>query len=128
MPFFQGNPDSPAEQQQAQGQTFFDPRTDEPAPVDAEGQGDTGSPQAEDEETLFKTLIDTVNKLRGLPTVSEQNKLALEKAGTLIQQIKAAEEKEMEGAMKGAMTPGLLRKANGGGPMMGAGQAGAGGY
>jgi len=93
MPVFQGGP--------ADGQMVFDPRTDEPAP----DQGGT-------EEELFKTLMDTVNQLRGLPTVSEQTKLSLEKAATLIQQIKAEEEKAVEGAMQGQMTPALLRKAN----------------
>jgi hypothetical protein len=112
MPVFQGGP--------MDGSMTFDPRTDDPAPAEAE---DDGEGQAEDEESLFRTLIDTVNKLRGLPSVSEQNKLSLEKAGTLIQQIKAAEEKEMEGAMQGKLTPGLLRKANSAPPagMMGGG-------
>ena len=100
MPVFQGGP--------ADGQMVFDPRTDEPAP----NEGTSPDPQAEDEETLFTTLMDTVNKLRGLPTVSEQTKLQLEKAATLIQQIKAEEEKQIEGAMQGQMTPALLRKAN----------------
>lgn len=94
------------------GSINFDPRTDDPAP----GEGDASEQEEpEDEETLFASLMSSINKLRTLPSVTEQTKLALEKAATLVQQIKAAEEKEMEGAMKGAMTPGLLRKANGGG-------------
>lgn len=102
------------------GMSSFDPRTDTPGPDGSmTGQGMPVDPDAaeegggeQDEASLFESLLSTLNQLRGLSSVSEQNKLALEKAGTLIQQIKAAEEKEMEGAMKGAMTPGLLRRAN----------------
>lgn len=104
------------------GMSSFDPRTDTPGPdgsmsgqgmpVDPTEQEGAGEGEGQDEASLFESLLSTLNQLRGLSSVSEQNKLALEKAGTLIQQIKAAEEKEMEGAMQGKLTPGLLRRAN----------------
>jgi hypothetical protein len=37
----------------------------------------------------------------------------LEKASTLVQQIKASEEKDEESAMGGKMTPGVMRKLGG---------------
>ena len=51
---------------------------------------------APDESVLFSTLLESMRGLLSLGTVSEQNKLNLEKASTLVQQIKAAEEKEQE--------------------------------
>lgn len=124
MPVFMDGP--------AAGHKFFDEATDDHAPPGFDpsqppppGAGppppgfgpppgaEAGAPaEGEDEEALFAKLMASINSLRALPSVKEQNKLALEKAATLIQQIKADEEKEMEGAMQGKLSPGLLARAN----------------
>jgi hypothetical protein len=78
-----------------------------------EGGGD------QDESAMFSTLLETIRGLLSLGTVSEQNKLALEKASTLVQQIKASEEKEGEAAMGGKLSPGIMRKLGGGGAAVG---------
>ena len=68
----------------------------------------------ESEGEIFKRVLSDVRALLSLDTVSEQNKLLLEKATTLIQQIKASEEKDMDSAMGGKLNPGVLRKLGGG--------------
>ena len=77
-----------------------------PAP---EGGGD------QDEAAMFSSLLETIRSLLSLGTVSEQNKLSLEKASTLVQQIKASEEKDEEAAMTGKLNPGMMRKMGGAG-------------
>jgi hypothetical protein len=69
--------------------------------------------EAPDEGAMFKSLLDNIRGLLSLGTLSEQNKLNLEKASTLVQQIKASEEKDEESAMGGKMTPGVMRKLGG---------------
>ena len=86
-----------------------------PPPGPPEGGGD------QDEAQMFSSLLTTIRSLLSLGTVSEQNKLALEKASTLVQQIKASEEKDEEAAMTGKLNPGMMRK-------MSAGGGGGGGY
>jgi len=77
-------------------------------PPPAPGGGD------QDEAAMFSSLLDTIRQLLGAGTLSEQNKLALEKASTLVQQIKASEEKDEEAAMTGKLNPGIMRKMAGG--------------
>jgi len=74
-----------------------------------------GGAPAESEGEIFRRILSDARALLELGTVSEQNKLLLEKATTLIQTIKASEEKDDEKAMGGALTPGVLRKLGGGG-------------
>jgi hypothetical protein len=70
-----------------------------------------------DESAMFRSVMDSIRSLLSMDTLSEQNKLALEKASTLIQQIKASEEKDGEAAMTGKLSPGIMRKlGNGSGP------------
>ena len=97
------------------GTAVFDPAVDERGPAPEQGGGD------EDEAAKLDRMLQDALGLAQGGTLSEQDKLKIQKVLTIIQEIKAAEEKEMDGAMKGAMTPGLLRKAN-------AGTAGAAGY
>jgi hypothetical protein len=68
---------------------------------------------AEDEGAMFVSLLETIRGLLSLGTLSEQNKLNLEKASTLVQQIKASEEKDEEAAMSGKLNPGVMRKLGG---------------
>ena len=68
---------------------------------------------AESEGELFKRVLSDVRALLSLESVSEQNKLLLEQASTLIQKIKASEEKDMDSAMGGKLNPGVLRKLGG---------------
>lgn len=81
------------------------------APPEAppEGGGD------QDEAAMFGSLLDTIRQLLGAGTLSEQNKLNLEKASTLVQQIKASEEKDADAAMTGKLNPGIMRKMGGAG-------------
>lgn len=44
---------------------------------------------------------------------TETNKLTMQKVTTMIQQILAEEEKELQGAMQGKMSPALLQKSYG---------------
>ena len=67
------------------------------------------------EGELFKRVLSDVRSLLSMDSVSEQNKLLLEKATTLIQQIKASVEKDQDAALGGKMNPGILRKLGGGG-------------
>ncbi len=105
------------------GTAFFDPAVDERGAAAPEQDGGE-----EDEAAKLDSLLQNAIGLAQAGSLSEQNKLKIQKVMTLIQEIRADEEKEMDGAMKGAMTPGLLRKANAGGSMMGGAQAGAPGY
>ncbi len=79
------------------------------APPGGEGGGE------QDESAMFSSLLETIRGLLGLGTLSEQNKLNLEKASTLVQQIKASEEKDAHAAMSGSLNPGIARKMGGGG-------------
>jgi hypothetical protein len=67
-----------------------------------------------DEAAMFRSLLDNIRGLLSMNTLSEQNKLALEKASTLVQQIKASEEKDEEAAMTGKLNPGVMRRMSGG--------------
>ena len=69
----------------------------------------------EDESSLFTQMLSSARTLLSSGSLSEQNKLLMEQATTLIQKIKASEEKEMNDAMSGKMSPGVLRKVAGGG-------------
>jgi hypothetical protein len=85
-----------------------------------DGQGIPAGPEAAPEEELsegerFKRLLSDIRALLMSNELSEQNTLQLSKAETLIQQIKASEEKEQDAAMSGKLSPGILRKAAGGG-------------
>lgn len=94
------------------GQAFFDPASDEPAPEQAMMPAQESEPQ--DEEAMFQQLLAAARALIGSDGLSEQNRLKLEKVTTLIQEIKAAEEKEMEQAATGKLSPRLISKAYGG--------------
>jgi hypothetical protein len=63
----------------------------------------------------FKRLLSDIRALLASNELSEQNTLQLSKAETLIQTIKASEEKEQDAAMNGKLSPGILRKVGGGG-------------
>lgn len=89
------------------GTAVFDPAVDErPGPEQGGGE--------QDEAAKLDSLLQNAIGLAQAGSLSEQNKLKIQKVMTLLQEIRADEEKEMDGAMKGAMTPGLLRKANAG--------------
>ena len=87
----------------------------------APGGGGPPMPAGEDaaagesESELFSRILADARALLSLSTVSEQNKLLLSKAESLLQQVKANEEKDDEAAMGGKLTPGVLRKLGGGG-------------
>jgi hypothetical protein len=75
------------------------------------GGGAPAGPAAEDdlpEPARFDRVLADLLKLSG-GSNTEQNKLALQKAMTLIQQIKASEEKESEQAMSGKPSPRMLQ-------------------
>lgn len=66
-----------------------------------------------DPAELYREILDLLAQARQAED-SEQDKLALEKVSTLIQQLLASEEKEEEEAMGGKMSPALLRRTYGG--------------
>lgn len=68
-----------------------------------------------DEASMFRSLLENIRGLLAMDTLSEKNKLALEKASTLVQQIKADEEKDEEAAMTGKINPTVMRKLGGSG-------------
>ncbi len=78
-------------------------------PPAEEGGGD------KDESAMFASLLESIRGLLSSGTLSEQNKLNLEKASTLVQQIKASEEKDADAAMGGKLNPGMMRKMGGSG-------------
>ena len=69
-----------------------------------------------DEAAMFRSVMDSIRNLLSMDSLSEQNKLALEKASTLIQQIKASEEKDEEAAMTGKLNPSVMRRLGSSGP------------
>lgn len=75
------------------------------APPEPEGQGGPAD--------LYQQIISLLSQAQEVED-SEQDKLALEKVRTLIQQLLADEEREEEEAMAGKMSPGLLKRAYGG--------------
>lgn len=84
---------------------LYEEQAEEPA---AEG-GDA------DEGALFQQILQAARSLLSMDSLSEQNKLLLEQATTMVQKVKASEEKEMNDAMSGKLSPGVLRKAASGG-------------
>ena len=82
-----------------------------PAPGGAAPEGGG----AEDEQGMLSSLLMSARQVLNMGTLSEQNKLLIEQATTLIQKVMASEEKEMNDAMSGKLSPGILRKAAGGG-------------
>lgn len=81
----------------------------EAAPVAAEEPGAGGG--QEDESAIFRRMLEDARSLLAADSLSEANKLLMEQATTLIQKIRASEEKEMDDAMSGKLSPGVLRKA-----------------
>lgn len=72
-------------------------------------------PPAGEEGAMFRSLLESIRGLLSINTLSEKNKLALEKASTLVQQIKADEEKDEMDAMTGKLNPTVMRKLGNGG-------------
>jgi hypothetical protein len=87
------------------------PLDQQPVPAGPEAAPEEGLSEGE----RFKRLLSDIRALLMSNELSEQNTLQLSKAETLIQQIKASEEKEQDAAMGGKLSPGILRKAAGGG-------------
>jgi hypothetical protein len=101
------------------GKAYFDPALDPgappsdvgpPAPEESSGRMDWA---AMPEAKHFMTLLDGARAL--IPKIdSEQDRLMLEKVTTMLQQIKASEEKEQEGMLQGKASPRQMRRAYGG--------------
>ncbi len=114
MPAFIGGP--------ADGTGSFDPRVDTAAPQGPPGLGagdpadaaGNGGPDAQNEQQLFDQVLSGIRGLLGARSLSQSSTLLVSKAETLLQQVKAAEEKEQQGALQGKLSPGLMQRAYGG--------------
>jgi hypothetical protein len=85
-------------------------------PLDGMSGPDPAAPEAAPEESgadLFKSTLANVRNLLMSEEFDEKQKLALSKAESLLQQVKAQEEKEQNDAMGGKLSPGILRKLGG---------------
>lgn len=112
MPFFADGPQA--------GTAVFDPRVDErgappvdmgAAAADPADPSGNGGPDQQGEAQLFEGVLAGLRQLLAGGSLSQSSTLLLSKAETLLQQIKAAEEKD---AGQQKMTPELLRRAYGG--------------
>ena len=68
----------------------------------------------EDAGAIFKAVLADIRMLLQSPDFSEQQRLELSKAESLLQKVKAQEEKEQEQAMSGKFSPGIIRKLGSG--------------
>jgi len=81
------------------------------------GPGGASEPEGEDgldEGAKLDRVISDLLALAGGGTLTEQSKSKIQKAMTVVQDIKAAEEKESQDMMGGKMSPRLMSKAYGG--------------
>lgn len=86
-------------------------------PLDGQSAPDPAMPEEPAQESaadLFKSTLANVRALLSSPDFNEQQRMELSKAESLLQKIKAQEEKEQEQAMSGKLSPGILRKIGGG--------------
>jgi cell division septum initiation protein DivIVA len=67
-----------------------------------------------DEAAKLDRVIQDMLALAGGGTLSEQSKSSIQQAMSLVQKIKAAEEKESQDMLGGKISPGLMSKAYGG--------------
>lgn len=79
-----------------------------PPPQDPQGGAGGGG----DVSTMLKDMLDIASGYLDQEQ-DEQNKLTMQKVTTLLQQVLAAEEKELQDAMGGKMSPKLLSQAYG---------------
>jgi hypothetical protein len=89
-------------------------------PLDGMSGPDPAAPSPEEAPVesgadLFKSTLSSVRQLLMSEEFDEKQKLALSKAESLLQQVKAQEEKEQNDAMGGKLSPGILRKLGSGG-------------
>jgi hypothetical protein len=87
-------------------------------PLDGMSGPDPAAPPIEEEAPqsgadLFKAVLADVRQLLMSEEFDEKQKMALSKAESLLQQVKAQEEKEQQDAMGGKLSPGILRKLGG---------------
>lgn len=73
-----------------------------------------GAPPAEEEDvsSMLKEMLEIARGYLDQES-DEQNKLTMEQVTTLLQKVLAAEEKELQDALGGKMSPKLLSKAYG---------------
>lgn len=90
------------------------PASSGPMPNDPSSQDspDSGSSSLSDSDRLDRILSDMLAVAGG--GISEQDKARIQKAMTLVQDIKAAEEKDSHAALGGKLSPKMMAKAYGG--------------